>query len=102
VLNLHTNDAETILSGSALAAAGIEGAVESDFFDWVLHAPAGCDLVRRIASQTALFRLREVQSDVLKKLYESPIDPGQRRDLGEYYTPTGLPPASPRAPSLIR
>ena len=47
VLDLQTDDAEAILSGRAIAEAGIHGAVESDFFDWVLHAPAGCDLVRR-------------------------------------------------------
>jgi hypothetical protein len=31
-----------------------------------------------------------VQVDVLKSLYESLIDPAQRHDLGEYYTPDWL------------
>ena len=44
----------------------------------------------RIARQTARFRLRDVEVDVLKSLYESLIDPAQRRDLGEYYTPDWL------------
>lgn len=90
VLDLPADDAEAILSGQALAQAGIYGAVESDFFDWVLLDPAGCDLVRRIARQVARFRLRDIEADVLKALYESLIDPAQRRDLGEYYTPDWL------------
>ena len=66
------------------------GAVESDFFDWLLTAARGAELVRRIALQAARFRLRDVESDVLKGLYESLIDPEQRHDLGEYYTPDWL------------
>ena len=90
VLEQPADDAAKILSGQPLDELGIRGAVESDFFDWILQAPAGADLVRRIARQTARFRLREVQIDVLKVLYESLIDPPQRHDLGEYYTPDWL------------
>ena len=90
VLDLPANDAEAILSGRALTDAGIYGAVESDFFDWVLLRPDGRDLVDRIARQVSRFRLRDVDTDVLKALYESLIDPAQRRDLGEYYTPDWL------------
>jgi len=90
VLDLSTEDAGAILSGRALDEVGIQGAVESDFFDWILETADGRDLVRRIARQTARFRLRDVQVDVLKSLYESLIDPAQRRDLGEYYTPYWL------------
>ncbi len=90
VLDLPADDAAAILSGQALDEEGIQGAVESDFFDWVLQLPDGQDLVRRIARQTARFRLRDVEADVLKSLYESLIDPAQRHDLGEYYTPDWL------------
>jgi N-6 DNA Methylase len=90
VLDLPADDANAILSGQALAQAGIYGAVEGDFFDWVLIDPQGRDLVVRIARQVSRFRLRDVQADVLKALYESLIDPAQRRDLGEYYTPDWL------------
>jgi hypothetical protein len=64
--------------------------VEADFFDWVLLEPEGRDLVLRIARQVARFRLRDVEADVLKALYESLIDPAQRHELGEYYTPDWL------------
>jgi SAM-dependent methyltransferase len=90
VLDLAADDAAAILSGQALDEVGIQGAVESDFFDWILELADGRDLVVRIARQTARFRLRDVQADVLKSLYESLIDPSQRHDLGEYYTPDWL------------
>ena len=79
-----------LLSGKAFRDASITGAVESDFFDWILDAPAGDALVSRIAAQASRFRLQDVQQDVLKELYESLIDPAQRHQLGEYYTPDWL------------
>jgi len=90
VLEQPANDAAAILSGRVIDEAGIHGAIESDFFDWILEVSDGRELVLRIARQTARFRLRDVQVDVLKSLYESLIDPAQRRDLGEYYTPDWL------------
>jgi hypothetical protein len=84
-----TNAAE-ILSGQALNELGIHGAVESDFFDWVLGDPEGHTLVYQLATQAGRFHLKNVQTDVLKALYESLMDPEQRRDLGEYYTPDWL------------
>ncbi len=90
VLDLPVDDPAALLSGRALADAGILGAVEADFFDWPLRLPAGAELVRQVAQQAARFRLRDVETDVLKILYESLIDPDQRHDLGEYYTPDWL------------
>ncbi|HEX5325783.1 MAG TPA: N-6 DNA methylase, partial [Acetobacteraceae bacterium] len=90
VLDLRTDDAGDILSGRSLTDAGIHGAVESDFFDWVLQQEEGKELVLRLARQAARFRLQNVQADVLKALYETLIDPAQRHDLGEYYTPDWL------------
>ncbi len=90
VLGLREDDPARLLSGTAFRDANINGAVESDFFDWPLADPEGQDLVRRIATHVGRFRLREVETDVLKVLYESLIDPGERHDLGEYYTPDWL------------
>jgi hypothetical protein len=50
----------------------------------------GEELVRRIMAHVRRFRLAEVESDVLKILYESLIDRDQRHGLGEYYTPDWL------------
>ncbi len=90
VLSIDLPDPADLLSGRPFQQAGIAGAVESDFFDWVLEDPEGYDLVQRIARQVARFRLANVGHDVLKELYESLVDPIERRDLGDYYTPKWL------------
>jgi hypothetical protein len=90
VLGVESDDPRAILTGSAFRQARVFGAVESDFFDWILAAPSGSDLVRRIARHVGRFRLRDVKTDVLKILYESLIDREERHSLGEYYTPDWL------------
>jgi SAM-dependent methyltransferase len=90
VLAIPLPEPQDLLSGRAFHQAGISGAVESDFFDWVLQAGGGADLIARISRQVARFRLEDVGHDVLKGLYESLIDPDQRHDLGEYFTPDWL------------
>jgi len=90
VLSLKEDDPRHLLSGEAFRAAGIFGAVESDFFDWIVADEAGRRLVRRIMAHVRRFRLSEVDSDVLKILYESLIDRDERHGLGEYYTPDWL------------
>jgi len=90
VLEISMPEPADLLAGRPFVEAGIGGAVESDFFDWPLASEDGNDLVRRIALQADRFRLRDVQTDVLKGLYESLVDPQQRHDLGEYYTPDWL------------
>lgn len=90
VMDLQEDDPTRLLSGEAFSAAGVEGAVESDFFDWVVADPAGEALIRKIMAHVRRFRLREVDSDVLKILYESLIDRDERHGLGEYYTPDWL------------
>lgn len=79
-----------LLDGRAFTDLGIVGAVESDFFDWLLKGTGGDALVLKIARQAARFDLEAIESDVLKALYESLIDPAQRHELGEYYTPDWL------------
>ena len=90
VLGVAITGPGDLLSGRGFHEAGIGGVVESDFFDWLLESGKGSDLVRRIALQAGRFRLEDVQTDVLKGLYESLIDPEQRHFLGEYYTPDWL------------
>ena len=87
VLGAEVPPASDLLSGKPFLEAAIFGAVESDFFGWVLDAPKGAEVVERIARQVSRFRFSRVEHDVLKVLYESLIDPSTRKDLGEYYTP---------------
>ncbi len=90
IMHLPEDDPKRLLSGEAFQAAGISGAVESDFFDWIIADPEGEALVRRIMAHVRRFRLAEVETDVLKILYESLIDRAERHGLGEYYTPDWL------------
>jgi type I restriction-modification system DNA methylase subunit len=89
-MGLPITDPADLLSGQSFRTAGIMGAVESDFFDWILHAPHGPETVRRITDHAARFDLAAIDVDLLKVLYESLIDPEDRHDLGEYYTPDWL------------
>jgi hypothetical protein len=90
VLGVEIPEPADLMAGRPFQDAGIDGVVESDFFDWVLATSDSDDLIRRIAAQVARFRLGDIEHDVLKGLYESLIDPQQRHDLGEYYTPDWL------------
>jgi Type I restriction-modification system methyltransferase subunit len=90
VLAVPLPEPADLLNGRPFRDAGIAGAVESDFFDWVLDADGGEELVGRICRQVTRFHLEDVGHDVLKGLYESLVDPEQRHELGEYYTPDWL------------
>jgi hypothetical protein len=80
-----------LLDGVPFRDLGILNAIEADFFDWLLcDEEKGDALVLRIAGQAQRFDLTAIDVDVLKGLYESLIDPAQRHDLGEYYTPDWL------------
>ncbi len=90
VLDLPEDEPGRVLSGAAFEVAGVFGAAESDFFDWIVADTDGQNLVRRIVTHVRRFRLDKVESDVLKILYESLIDREERHGLGEYYTPDWL------------
>ncbi len=90
VLGMELPEPEDLLSGRAFSQVGIDGAIESDFFDWILASGDSKDFISRVARQVARFDFESVKTDVLKSLYESLIDPEQRHELGEYYTPDWL------------
>lgn len=82
--------ATQLTTGTHFVGAQIHGVVEADFFDWVFHAPQGEVFVRTLADRLARFDWAAVEHDVLKVLYESVIEPAERKRLGEYYTPDWL------------
>jgi N-6 DNA Methylase len=91
VLEVVPTDADAVLSGQPLLEMGITGAVESDFFDWVLRAgELGERLVMALMRHTSRLRLSRVGDDVMKRMYESLIPRDERYRLGEYYTPDWL------------
>jgi hypothetical protein len=47
-------------------------------------------IVLRLVDLLFTYQLRELSEDVLKELYQELVDPKDRHDLGEYYTPDWL------------
>ena len=80
----------SLLRGSMLDERSIHGAVEADFFDWVIEVPRGDRFVRTLAHRLMRFDWAAVEHDVLKVLYEAVIGTATRKKLGEYYTPDWL------------
>jgi hypothetical protein len=88
-------DAElrSVLNGSYFDQRGIHNFLVEDFFAWVARDaawPRALTISRRLLLQLATYNLRELSEDVLKGLYERLVDPRDRHDLGEYYTPDWL------------
>jgi len=82
-----------VLNGSYFSQRGIHNFLEEDFFAWVARDAAWTQALimsRRLLLQLATYNLRELSEDVLKGLYEKLVDPKDRHDLGEYYTPDWL------------
>ena len=90
IIETSPRDAAALLHGTAFTELGVTGQSEPDFFDWVLADDAGAELVMRIDRHVTRFCLTNIRTDILKALYESLIDPKDRHDLGEYYTPDWL------------
>lgn len=83
----------TILNGQYFSQRGIQNFLEEDFFAWLARDaawPQALTMSRRLLIQLATYNLRELSEDVLKGLYERLVDPKDRHDLGEYYTPDWL------------
>jgi N-6 DNA Methylase len=85
--------AKEILSGQFFEQQRIENLVEDDFFQWVRRAKAEALLApvwERTLSQLETYDLNHLSQDVLKGVYQELVDPKDRHDLGEYYTPEWL------------
>ena len=80
----------TLTLGTEFVNAQIFGVVQSDFFDWLLHADGGEVFIGALSRRIAQFDWSAVEHDVLKVLYESVIEQRDRKALGEYYTPDWL------------
>jgi N-6 DNA Methylase len=82
-----------IISGKFFQAHKIENIVENDFFQWVRLECAEKVLMpewERILTQLLQYDLSRLNQDVLKGVYQELVDPKDRHDLGEYYTPEWL------------
>jgi hypothetical protein len=84
---------QEIIQGTFFEKQQIMNFLEEDFFSWVGRAPVvSCTqkITSRLANLLFTYRLRELSEDVLKELYQALVDPKDRHDLGEYYTPDWL------------
>jgi hypothetical protein len=82
-----------LVDGEFFRAMGIQNLAEPDFFSWALDTPseAGfCDVVHQLLGSLRVYDFAKLDEDILKELYQGLVDPDQRHDLGEYYTPDWL------------
>ncbi len=87
---LAATDPADLLQGRKLHQdTGLQGVLESDFFAWP-NEVGGSALLRTLARRVARFNWTEAPADTAVALYETVIPPDERRQLGEYYTPTWL------------
>ena len=96
------NDLDGIIRGDYFRdRMGLANFVEKDFFTWFLAEPArqegldpavdsGLSLAWRLLNTLQSYDFSQVREDVLKELYQGLVDPVDRHDLGEYYTPDWL------------
>ena len=68
---------------------GLRGVIEPDFFAWPAET-GGERWLATMAARVARFRWPDAEYDVARILYQSVIPAGDRRRLGEYYTPDWL------------
>lgn len=79
-----------ILDGSAFKELGIINFLDEDFFAWVSKENDGIEFCKDLIIQLCRYDLTKINEDILKGLYQELVDPRDRHDLGEYYTPDWL------------
>jgi hypothetical protein len=85
--------AKDVLSGRYFKSKRLANLVDDDFFHWIRQEDAEKTLAptwERVLSQLTEYDLSLIREDVLKGVYQQLIDPKDRHDLGEYYTPDWL------------
>jgi len=85
-----TRQSHKILDGTAFREWQIQNFLERDLFSWIAQEDDGIRLILALANQVSRYDLRKLNEDILKGLYQELVDPQQRHDLGEYYTPDWL------------
>jgi len=87
------DEAREVFSGGFFKSKRLANLVDDDFFHWVRRPEAERILLalwERIISHLQEYDLSRLNQDVLKGVYQQLIDPKDRHDLGEYYTPDWL------------
>ena len=90
---VSVSDISRILKGDYFFDLNIENYVEKDFFYWINFngtSPTQLKIWERIFHNLKTYNFSKISSDFLKDIYQELIDPENRHDLGEYYTPDWL------------
>ena len=90
IRRLAETDPTDLLHGRELfRATGLQGVLESDFFAWPGEVE-GTPLLQTLARRVARFDWVSAPLDTAANLYQTVIPAAERRQLGEYYTPSWL------------
>jgi hypothetical protein len=82
-----------IMTGEVFTRKRLPNLAEPDFFSWALDTAAEdhfIGLIGRIERYVGVYDFGTTEEDILKELYQGLVDPADRHDLGEYYTPDWL------------
>lgn len=85
--------AQDIFSGSYFESKRLANLADEDFFHWIRTPqaePLLAPVWERVLDMLLTYNLLLIREDVLKGMYQQLIDPKDRHDLGEYYTPDWL------------
>jgi hypothetical protein len=85
--------AKEIFSGQYFESKRLANLADEDFFHWIRTKEAEQILAsvwERVLDTLLTYDLSRISEDVLKGVYQQLIDPKDRHDLGEYYTPDWL------------
>ena len=83
----------SLIQGDFFERIGILNLAEKDFFHWIGHEKVLRHLEGswlRVLNQLQTYDFDQIDEDLLKGIYQELVDPADRHDLGEYYTPDWL------------
>lgn len=82
-----------LIDGEFFRTHNIQNLAEPDFFSWALGTnaePAFVDFLANVFRRLEQFDWNRLDEDLLKMLYQELVDPANRSELGEFYTPDWL------------
>lgn len=82
-----------LIDGEFFRTHNIQNLAEPDFFSWALGTkaePAFVDFLANVFRRLEEFDWNKLDEDLLKMLYQELVDPTDRSELGEFYTPDWL------------
>ncbi|MGC9293543.1 MAG: N-6 DNA methylase [Acidobacteriaceae bacterium] len=85
--------AQDVFTGRYFESKRLANLADEDFFHWIRTPKAEKILApvwERVLDTLLTYDLLRIREDVLKGVYQQLIDPKDRHDLGEYYTPDWL------------